>query len=92
MFCLLGPKWWPIVGNLVQFHQKRKSLGYIHLAWENLRETYGNIVGTRIGRDYIVTVFGAEIVKEVLTREEFNGRPDGFFFRMRTFGKRLGDK
>lgn len=31
-----------------------------------------------------------EAIKEVYTREELNGRPDGFFFRVRTFEKRLG--
>lgn len=39
----------------------------------------------------MVTVSGAAAVREVLTRDEFDGRPDGFFFRLRTFGKRLGN-
>lgn len=47
-------------------------------------------MGLKLGRNKVVCVFGAEAVKEILNREEFDGRPDGFFFRMRTFGKRLG--
>ncbi|KAH1010291.1 hypothetical protein HUJ05_004608 [Dendroctonus ponderosae] len=41
-------------------------------------------------RSLVVTVSGPAAIKEVLTRAEFDGRPDGFFFRLRTFGKRLG--
>lgn len=80
----------PVVGNLWYFKKALKSCGYIHLVWQELHESYGNVVGLRIGRDLIVTVFGPDAVREVLTREELNGRPDGYFFRMRTFGKRLG--
>lgn len=35
-------------------------------------------------------VSGRELIKQLYNREEFNGRPDGFFFRIRSFGKRLG--
>lgn len=51
-----------------------------------------NYIFVPSGTHYIVTVAGSEAVKEVLSREEFDGRPDGFFFRLRTFGKRLGKK
>lgn len=51
---------------------------------------YGPIVGVRMGRDAIIIVSGYPLVKEVLSREEFEGRPDGFLFRLRAFGKRLG--
>lgn len=61
------------------------------MVWQELSEVYGNVVGLKLGRVLVVTTFGPEAVKEVLSREEFNGRPDGFFFRLRTFGKRLGN-
>ncbi|XP_054289481.1 methyl farnesoate epoxidase-like [Macrosteles quadrilineatus] len=51
---------------------------------------YGPLVGLRLGRDCIVLVSGYPLVKETLQREEFEGRPDGFLFRLRAFGKRLG--
>ncbi|XP_019871649.1 methyl farnesoate epoxidase-like [Aethina tumida] len=85
-----GPKWLPICGNFTQYKKKLKLLGYHHLVWQELSEVYGDIVGLKMGRNLVVTVFGAEGVKEVLTREDFDGRPDGYFFRLRTFGKRLG--
>lgn len=35
-------------------------------------------------------VSSRDAIREVYTRDELNGRPDGFFFRVRTFEKRLG--
>ncbi|EFA01264.1 cytochrome P450 15A1 [Tribolium castaneum] len=85
-----GPKWLPIVGNFLEFRRRLSEIGYHHLVWKEFSEEYGDVVGLKMGRNLVVAVFGAEAVKEVLTREEFDGRPDGFFFRLRTFGKRLG--
>lgn len=67
-----------------------KTLNYHYLVWETLTHYYGNIVGLRLGRDRIIIVSGRSAIREVLTREEFDGRPDGFLFRLRTFRKRLG--
>lgn len=86
----IGPPWLPIVGNLLEFRRKLSFIGYHHLVWKEFSEEYGKVVGLKMGRNLVVAVFGAEAVKEILTREEFDGRPDGFFFRLRTFGKRLG--
>ncbi|XP_068896333.1 methyl farnesoate epoxidase-like [Tenebrio molitor] len=85
-----GPPWLPIVGNFIEFRRKLSEIGYHHLVWKEFSEQYGDVVGLKMGRNLVVAVFGPEAVKEVLTREEFDGRPDGFFFRLRTFGKRLG--
>lgn len=86
-----GPLWLPIVGNIFLFYSLRRKLsGLSHLVWEELAKRYGPIFGVRMGRDVIVVVSGIELVREVLTREEFEGRPDGFLFRLRAFGKRLG--
>jgi methyl farnesoate epoxidase/farnesoate epoxidase len=67
------------------------QLGYHHLVYANLSTKYGPVAGLRLGRDRIVIVSGYDAVRDVLLREEFDGRPDGFFFRLRTFGKRLGN-
>ncbi|XP_063920154.1 methyl farnesoate epoxidase-like isoform X2 [Zophobas morio] len=85
-----GPSWVPIVGNFLDFRKRLATIGYHHLVWKEFSEEYGSVVGLKMGRNFVVTVFGADAVKEILTREEFDGRPDGFFFRLRTFGKRLG--
>nr|WCC58046.1 cytochrome P450 [Pharsalia antennata] len=85
-----GPKFLPVIGSYGHYRNRLKSLGYHHLVWSELSKEYGEIVGLKLGRHLVVAVFGAEAIKEVLSREEFDGRPDGFFFRLRTFGKRLG--
>ncbi|XP_054289551.1 methyl farnesoate epoxidase-like [Macrosteles quadrilineatus] len=85
-----GPRWLPVVGNLLQVISLRKHLGFTHLVWCRLAEMFGSVVGLRLGRDLIVIVSGYKLVKQVSTREDFDGRPDGFFFRLRSFGERLG--
>ncbi|XP_050311649.1 uncharacterized protein LOC126747190 [Anthonomus grandis grandis] len=85
-----GPRLLPLIGNLLYYSRRYKALGFHHLIWAELAEKYGSIIGLKLGRSYVVTVMGPEAVKEVLSREEFDGRPDGYFFRLRTFGKRLG--
>lgn len=53
-------------------------------------ETYGPIVGLRIGNDRLIIVSGRKAIKEFYANDAFNGRPDGFFYRIRSFNKRLG--
>nr|CAH7744053.1 unnamed protein product [Callosobruchus chinensis] len=85
-----GPSFLPVVGNYLLYRSMHKKLGYHHLVWTYLDKKYGDVVGMKLGRNYVVAASGPEAIKEVLTREDFDGRPDGFFFRLRTFGKRLG--
>lgn len=86
----LGPAWLPIVGNLPEVKRKRSALGFQHLVWQGYHKRYGPVIGLRLGRVAVVVVSSAQGIREVFTRDEFSGRPDGFFFRLRTFGKRLG--
>lgn len=53
-------------------------------------QTYGSIVGLRIGSERLIIVSGRKAIKEFYASDAFNGRPDGFFYRIRSFGKRLG--
>nr|CAI5855416.1 unnamed protein product [Callosobruchus analis] len=85
-----GPSFLPIVGNYLLYRSMHKKLGYHHLVWTYLDKKYGDVVGMKLGRNYVVAASGPNAIREVLTREDFDGRPDGFFFRLRTFGKRLG--
>lgn len=62
----------------------------MHLAFEELSKFYGPILGLKLGKQLVVVVSTDELVKKVLMRDEFNGRPDGFFFRVRAFGKEKG--
>ncbi|XP_063924929.1 probable cytochrome P450 305a1 isoform X2 [Zophobas morio] len=83
-----GPIWFPIVGNQVQLRILSKSLGGLHLALSYLSQKYKTgVLGLKLGKEYIVSVSGYPLIKEVFTREEFEGRPENFFFKMRSFGR-----
>ncbi|KAM3966329.1 cytochrome P450 [Aphomia sociella] len=80
----------PIIGNLLLVWLKLKKYKYHYLVWQSWSRVYGNVVGLRLGLINIVVVSGNEMIKEVSTRKELSGRPDGFLYKMRSFGKKLG--
>ncbi|KAJ1525347.1 hypothetical protein ONE63_010165 [Megalurothrips usitatus] len=85
-----GPAWLPVVGTYPQLRRLLAEHGYMHEVFRALARRYGPVVGLRLGRDRVVVVSGAAAVRAVLTHADFDGRPDGFFFRLRCFGQRLG--
>lgn len=60
------------------------------MIWQSWSQKYGNLLGLRLGSINVVVVTGIELIREVSNREVFEGRPDGFFYTMRSFGKKLG--
>lgn len=85
-----GPKWLPILGTLTTVHRLRSVFGYFHLIWHHFYQKYGPIVGIRIGKSHLVIISGRNAVREFYNLDVINGRPNGFFYRIRTFNKRLG--
>lgn len=86
-----GPSRWPIVGNTFLIKKLSKELGGQYKALLKLHEDYkSNIISLKLGSDEYVVVFGRKLVQQVFTRDEFQGRPDGFFIRLRTMGTRKG--
>ncbi|XP_065202918.1 probable cytochrome P450 305a1 isoform X2 [Planococcus citri] len=86
-----GPSRWPIVGNTFFIKKLSKELGGQYKALLKLHEDYkSNIISLKLGSDEYVVVFGRKLVQQVFTRDEFQGRPDGFFIRLRTMGTRKG--
>ncbi|XP_066592768.1 methyl farnesoate epoxidase-like [Prorops nasuta] len=85
-----GPPWLPLVGCYPLFQKLRSKYGYTYLAFQEISKKYGPIVGLKLGNQKIVFISSYDLVKEALLRDEFNGRPDGFFFRVRSFGERRG--
>lgn len=85
-----GPKWLPFVGCFLTVRRLKAKHRYAYLAFQELAKTYGPILGLKLGGQKVVVVSSHDLVKEVLLQDEFNGRPDGFFFRVRSFGKRQG--
>lgn len=86
----LAEQYGPIIGLKLGNYINIFITLYAHISIRDHK--FVNYIFVPSGAHYIVTVAGSEAVKEVLSREEFDGRPDGFFFRLRTFGKRLGKK
>ncbi|XP_021697821.1 methyl farnesoate epoxidase [Aedes aegypti] len=85
-----GPNWFPLIGSGFEVLRLVKHFKFYHLMWAELMRRYGPIVGLRLGRDRVVIVSGLDAIREVYSKDQFDGRPDGFFFRIRSFDKRLG--
>ncbi|CAF4908442.1 unnamed protein product [Pieris macdunnoughi] len=85
-----GPPVLPVIGNLLSVWMNLKRYKYHHCVWKNWSKKYGKILGLRLGVVNVVVVFGKKYIKEVLSRDVFDGRPDGFFYTIRSFGKKLG--
>ncbi|XP_037035613.1 methyl farnesoate epoxidase-like [Bradysia coprophila] len=85
-----GPSWIPLLGVIPLVKNLHSICGFYHLVWHYLTQRYGAIVGLRVGHDRIIIVAGKNEIKEFYATDEFNGRPDGFFYRIRSFDKRLG--
>ncbi|KYN05360.1 hypothetical protein ALC62_03645 [Cyphomyrmex costatus] len=85
-----GPLWIPLFGCFLKFSWLRSKHGYIYLAIQDLVRTYGPVIGLKLGGQKVVVISTYDLVKKTLLQEEFNSRPDGFFFRVRSFGKRKG--
>lgn len=65
------------------------KLGGQHKAFEKLSQEYGQpVIGMKLGRELVVVAMTYPLVKEIHAREEFDGRPDNFFLRLRTMGTR----
>lgn len=80
-----------MIGNYLEIRKLKKKLGFYHLVWDQLAKTYGQVFSVKLGRIEAVVVSGHDAVRQVLcNKDDFDGRPDGFFFRFRAFYKRLG--
>lgn len=60
------------------------------MIWYHLYKMYGSVVGIAIGNQHIVIISGREAIREFYNNDAMNGRPNGFFYCIRTFNKRLG--
>lgn len=54
------------------------------------KEYSTDILGLNLGSELLVVFYGEKNFKRVMLSDDFNGRPDNFFVRMRCFGKRAG--
>lgn len=49
-----------------------------------------NILGLKLGGENMIAVFSYNTVRQVLTGEEYEGRPNSFFLKLRCMGKKRG--
>lgn len=85
-----GPDWIPILGSALAIQKLRNQTGFLYQACAELSREYGPVVGLRVGKDRQVVCFGYPAIKEMLSKEDFDGRPRGPFYETRTWGKRQG--
>ncbi|XP_029734943.2 probable cytochrome P450 305a1 [Aedes albopictus] len=86
-----GPQWLPIVGNTPLIRKLTRDCGGQHLAFKAISKQYKSpVIGLKLGQEYVVVALQYPAVVEALTKEDFDGRPDNFFIRLRTMGTRLG--
>uniref|UniRef100_A0A182UIL2 Cytochrome P450 n=1 Tax=Anopheles melas TaxID=34690 RepID=A0A182UIL2_9DIPT len=86
-----GPPWLPIVGNTPYIRKLARQYGGQHKVFELLGKTYrSDVIGLKLGREYVVVALNYPAVNEVHRNDVFTGRPDNFFIRLRTMGTRLG--
>lgn len=86
-----GPPWLPIVGTLPLVKKLCQKYGSQHIAMDKLRREYNtDILSLKFGSEKYVLVFSQDLIKEMFTQKHIQGRPDNFFIKMRTNGKRAG--
>nr|QBQ34512.1 cytochrome P450 CYP305A1 [Diaphorina citri] len=86
-----GPAWLPIVGTLPLIKKLCAKYGSQHVALDKLRHSYNpDIISLKFGSEKFIVVFSQELIKDVFTLKALQGRPDNFFIKMRTNGKRAG--
>lgn len=75
----------------MQFRREARAAGGQHILFEQWAKRYqSQLLGLKLGQEYVVVALGHELVREVQLQEVFEGRPDNFFLRLRTMGTRKG--
>ncbi|XP_039966291.1 probable cytochrome P450 305a1 [Bactrocera tryoni] len=86
-----GPDFIPWMGNTIQLRKEARASGGQHLVFEKWSKKYNSdILGLKLGSEYVVVALSFPLVHEVHISEVFDGRPDNFFLRLRTMGTRKG--
>lgn len=82
-----GPSWKPFLGSLQILKDYSKKYGSQHVALHELSKKWNSeILGLKLGHEYVICVEGRDYIKEVLTSELYDQRPTNFFVKLRTLG------
>jgi hypothetical protein len=49
------------------------------------------VIGLKLGNERTIVVLTHDVVQQVHTKEEFEGRPYNFFIKLRSMGARRGE-
>ncbi|XP_044763833.1 probable cytochrome P450 305a1 [Coccinella septempunctata] len=86
-----GPPFLPIVGHLFTLKKLGRKFMFQHLVFNHLNEVFNtNVLGLKMGNELTIVVSSYQFTRQVLTEEVFEGRPDNFFLKLRSMGKRIG--
>ncbi|XP_001865027.2 probable cytochrome P450 305a1 [Culex quinquefasciatus] len=86
-----GPRWIPWFGNTFILRMLARKYGGQHGVFDYLSQKYNSaVIGFRMGRERGVAIRGYTLARQALISEDLQGRPDNYFARLRTGGKRLG--
>lgn len=78
-----GPAWLPVLGSAISVGRFRKQHKYLFKACTVMAEKYGPVVGLKVGQDRQVVVNDYPSMKEFLTNNDLDGRPQGIFYTTR---------
>lgn len=88
-----GPRWYPVFGSALQISQLRRKYGMFSKVVDELAKQYFNpygLYGLKIGNDKLVVAYSTEAISKMMTNEDLDGKPDGIFYRTRTFNSKKG--
>lgn len=88
-----GPSWLPIIGSAMAIHKERIRTGMLCKGTIDLARQYKNsngAIGFKVGKDKLVVAVTSDAILEMMSNEDFDGRPTGPFFETRTWGLRRG--
>ncbi|XP_033222656.1 uncharacterized protein LOC117176510 [Belonocnema kinseyi] len=85
-----GPKWWPILGSMLEVDEIRRKTGSLPETFTALSQKYGPVVGLKIGVDRIVILNSFESMRSMCMNDLCDARPTGPVYEVRTFGKKQG--
>ena len=87
-----GPAFLPLISSSSTFGKLSKALGGQHKALCYLSQKYKtNVLGLKLGNDLIVAVLSFDAIRTILRGEEYIGRPNNFFVKLRSMGTNKGN-
>ncbi|XP_050361276.1 probable cytochrome P450 305a1 [Nymphalis io] len=86
-----SPRWYPFIGCNSILHKRTVKYGSQWKAISEMAKEYStNVLGLKMGNERVVVVYGEKNIQQVSNDKVFDARPDNFFLRLRSFGRRCG--